>query len=69
MRHSMESIFVVDYLREFASMCKTVLAHESGDPCAQYNEKSKGWKSRETVPLTLILKAMDFKEPHFENLK
>jgi hypothetical protein len=50
-------------------MCKTVLAHESGDPCAQYNEKSKGRKSRETVPLTLILKAMDFKEPHFENLK
>jgi hypothetical protein len=38
MRHSAESIFVVEYLREFESICKTVLAHESGDPGVQFNE-------------------------------
>jgi hypothetical protein len=30
MRRSAESIFVIEYLREFESICKTVLAHESG---------------------------------------
>jgi hypothetical protein len=42
---------LIEYLREFESICKTVLAHESGDPGAQFNEKSEGQKSRETVPL------------------
>jgi hypothetical protein len=48
MQHSAESI---EYLREFESICKTVLAHESGDPGVQFNEKTEGKKSRETVPL------------------
>jgi hypothetical protein len=30
MRHGAESIFFVEYLREFESICKTILAHESG---------------------------------------
>jgi hypothetical protein len=38
MPHSAESIFV-EYLREFESICKTVLAHESGDPEVQFKEK------------------------------
>jgi hypothetical protein len=37
-------IFVVAYLREFESICKTVLAHESGDPGEQFNEKNRGSK-------------------------
>jgi hypothetical protein len=39
------------YIRIY-SICKTVLAHESGDPGVQLNEKkTEGRKSRETVPL------------------
>jgi hypothetical protein len=53
MRHSGESIFVVEYLLEFESICKTVLAHESGDPGVQFNEKTEGRKSRETAPLNM----------------
>jgi hypothetical protein len=42
----------VECLREFESICKTVLAHESGDPGVQFNEKTEGRKSRYTVPLS-----------------
>jgi hypothetical protein len=38
---------MVEYLRE----CKTVLAHEPGYPGVQFNKKTKGQKSCETVPL------------------
>jgi hypothetical protein len=38
----------VEDLREFESICK---AHKSGDPGVQFNEKTKGQKSRDTVPL------------------
>jgi hypothetical protein len=48
MQHSAESIFVVEYLREFESMCKTVLAHESG---YRLTKKTEGRNSRDTVPL------------------
>jgi hypothetical protein len=47
MRHSSESIFpsnLIEYLREFESICKTVLAHESGNPGVQFNEKIRGSK-------------------------
>jgi hypothetical protein len=47
MQESGESIFVVEFsedLREFESICKTVLAHESGDPGVQSNEKNRGSK-------------------------
>jgi hypothetical protein len=30
---------LIEYLREIESICKTVFAHESGDPGAQFNEK------------------------------
>jgi hypothetical protein len=45
MPHSGESLFLsnlIEYLREFESICKTVLVHESGDPGVQFNEKTKG---------------------------
>jgi hypothetical protein len=56
MRHTAESIFssnLIEYLREFESIRKTVLvlAHESGDPGVQFNEKTEGRKSCDTVPL------------------
>jgi hypothetical protein len=51
MQHSGESNLIED-LREFESICKTVLAHESGDPGVQLNEKIEGRKSRDTVPLS-----------------
>jgi hypothetical protein len=42
---------LIEYFCEFESTCKTVLAHESGDPGVQFNEKTEGRKSRDTVPL------------------
>jgi hypothetical protein len=39
-------------------MCKTILAHESGDPGVQFDEKNRGRKSRETVPLKKVLEIM-----------
>jgi hypothetical protein len=35
---------LVEDLHEFESICKTVLAHESGDPGVQFNEKNRGSK-------------------------
>jgi hypothetical protein len=54
MWHSAESIFssnLVEDLRKCESICKTVLAHESGDPGVQLTKKTEGRKSRDTVPL------------------
>jgi hypothetical protein len=42
-------------------ICKTVLAHESGDPGVQFNEKTEGRKSRDTVPL----KELTVQKTHF----
>jgi hypothetical protein len=42
----------MEYLREFEYIFKTVLAHESGDPGVQFNEKNEGRKSREIVSLS-----------------
>jgi hypothetical protein len=33
------------------TVCKTVLVHESGGPVVQFDEKNRGRKSHETVPL------------------
>jgi hypothetical protein len=43
---------LVEDILEFESKCKTVLAHESGDPGVQFNEKTMGRKSHDTVPLS-----------------
>jgi hypothetical protein len=51
MHHCAESIFKVDYLREYESIFETALAHESVDPGVLFNEKTRGRKSRATVPL------------------
>jgi hypothetical protein len=51
MRHSAESIFGVEFLREFESKFKTALAHESGPPGVPFNE---GQKYRDTVPLKFL---------------
>jgi hypothetical protein len=52
MRHGAESIFVVENLRESESIFETALASESGDLEALFDEqKSKGRKSRDTVPI------------------
>jgi hypothetical protein len=48
-----ESIFKVDYLREYESIFETALAHESVDPGVLFDEKTRGRKSRETVPLPI----------------
>jgi hypothetical protein len=41
----------IEILREFESLFKTALAHESGHPGVPFNEKTEGRKSRYTVPL------------------
>jgi hypothetical protein len=49
--HSVDLIFVIEYLCKFKSICITVLAHESGDPGVQFNRKTEGKKSCENVSL------------------
>jgi hypothetical protein len=44
---------LVEDLREFESICKPVLAHESGDPGVQFNKNTEGRKSHDTVPLII----------------
>jgi hypothetical protein len=42
---------LVEDLREFESICKTVLAHESGDPGVQFNEKKPRVENLVTLSL------------------
>jgi hypothetical protein len=51
MRHSAELIFIINYLREYEFIFQTTLVHESGGPGVLIDEKTKGRKSHETVPL------------------
>jgi hypothetical protein len=41
MQRSAESIFVVEYLREYESIIETALVHESVDPRALFDEKTE----------------------------
>jgi hypothetical protein len=43
-RSRFSSLNSIKYLSKFESICKTVLAHESGDPGVQFNEKNRGSK-------------------------
>jgi hypothetical protein len=40
MHHCAESIFKVDYLREYESIFEAALAHESVDPGVLFDEKN-----------------------------
>jgi hypothetical protein len=52
MQHSAESICVVEYLRKYESIFETMhVAHKSVDPGILFDEKTRGRKSREIVPL------------------
>jgi hypothetical protein len=42
MKHCAESIFVVEYLREYESIFETSLAHKSVDPEVLFDEKIRG---------------------------
>jgi hypothetical protein len=70
MHHCAELIFKVDYLHE--SVFQTVLTHESVDPGVLFDEKTRGWKSRATVPLkytTLLLASFKNEEYSHRYLK
>jgi hypothetical protein len=45
--------FKVEYLREFEAICKKALTRESGAQAGLFDEKTRGRKSRDTVPLNL----------------
>jgi hypothetical protein len=47
-------IFIVEYLREYESIIKTALAPESVDRGVMFDEKTRGRKSHETLPLTTL---------------
>jgi hypothetical protein len=51
MQHCAESIFIIEYLREYEFIFETALDHESGGPGVLIDEKTEGRKSRDTVPL------------------
>jgi hypothetical protein len=61
MHHCAESIFKVDYLREYESIFENALAHESVDPGVLFDAKTRGRKSLEAVSLTTIKPASDFR--------
>jgi hypothetical protein len=44
MQHSAESIFIIEYLREYEFMFETALAHESGGPGVLIDGKNWGSK-------------------------
>jgi hypothetical protein len=52
MQHSAESIFIIEYLREYEFIFEK--AHESGGPGVLIDEKTEGRKSRDTVPLKIF---------------
>jgi hypothetical protein len=55
LHHCAESIFKVDYFREYEFIFEIALAHESVDPGVLFDEKkTRGRKSRATVPLNSI---------------
>jgi hypothetical protein len=51
-RFSSSNLF--EYLSQFESICKTVLAHESGDPGVQFNEK-RGSKISQDCPFKILI--------------
>jgi hypothetical protein len=53
-RSRVSSSNLIEYLREVESICKTVLAHESGDPGVQFNEKNRGSKISGVCPLKFL---------------
>jgi hypothetical protein len=44
MRHRAESIFIIEYPREYEFIIKTPLAHESEGPGVLIDEKNRGSK-------------------------
>jgi hypothetical protein len=44
----------IELLRQFESIFKTALAHESGDPGVRLKKKTEGQKSREAVPSNIV---------------
>jgi hypothetical protein len=58
MQHSAESIFSsnrIELVREFESVFKTALAHESGDQGVLFNEKNQGSKISWDCPFNQVL--------------
>jgi hypothetical protein len=45
--------FKVEYLRQFEAICKKALTRESGAQVGLFDEKTRGRKSRGTVPLRI----------------
>jgi hypothetical protein len=50
-RSRFSSSNLIEYLRVLESTCKTVLAHESGDPGVQFNEKKPSVENLVTLSL------------------
>jgi hypothetical protein len=64
MRHSAESIFVVEYLRKYESTFEKAPAWELGDPGILFAETTENRKSRDTVLLGNFI-AHDFRYTYF----
>jgi hypothetical protein len=62
--HGKESIFVIEYLREYEFIFETALPHESGGPGVLIYEKIEGRKSRDTVPLNIYENGLKIKNNH-----
>jgi hypothetical protein len=62
------AILVDEYLCEYESKFETAVVHESVDPGVIFDEKTRGQKSRETVPLTTTSGNEADGEQEFENI-
>jgi hypothetical protein len=51
--------FIVEYLREYEAICKKALIRVSGAQMELFDEKTRGRKSRDRVPLSRILRTSD----------
>ncbi len=56
--NSGQSNFEYEYLGEFETEFKNILEHESGAQVCSFDGKSRGKKSRATVPLSLFFKRL-----------
>jgi hypothetical protein len=50
--HQKSRFHIVEYPREYEAVCQKALPHESGAQMELFDEKSRGRKSRDRVPLT-----------------
>jgi hypothetical protein len=61
--HSAESIFIIEYLREYEVIYKKALTRVSGPKWSCLMKKTRGRKSRDRVPLSIEINSYSAEMP------